>query len=538
MVEADSAPSDEDVTDAFEVFFTPLSETYNHHMSNMRTLLRLLGSPFVTKVLDRDARPETLAAIKTRYLNPSTRTSKLGTICAAFTHSRLNANPEARDFWQSALAEADAVVEAAATNRIPSEEQRASIPDLETLRTLARALRNDRSFEDSQSKTLLTFAGGYFSPGGVDLYDVKILQDASQLENGENAIIITDVDPIVLGEADLDTAGDYVLPVDLVLQRHVTAATAGFLVRRVRGECARQVRDTIAAYPRRYLFMKTLKKRGSLPVPYTGANDWSKNVCKTLQTKSERPWTNRGLTHAAATTYVCPDPGPMETPAIVIETLAFHTGRTVIGLLESIKDGGPAARANGVPPPALSASLMVNPDDPPPVSLAAVEALHGADVDLNGFRELADAQGHGDVALSMTAVLLSLVADPIPSTALPKLGTVHVLPGPGSLPDLLDNQSAVYVGEDGGMHMRLMLASGVRVSIALGAHASKTVSTSLTHWPRAWLFGELETGGQAFKAMRKNGGFPVFVANYLTDVTGRHTSLFGLQTAMKRVEVA
>lgn len=85
--------------------------------------------------------------------------------------------------------------------------------------------------------------------------------------------------------------------------------------------------------------------------------------------------------------------------------------------------------------------------------------------------------------------------------------------------------------------MLLMLASGVRVSIALGAHASETVSTSLTHWPRAWLFGELETGGQAFKAMR-NSGFPVFVTNYLTDVTGRHTSLFGLQTAMKRVEVA
>jgi hypothetical protein len=305
-------------------------------------------------------------------------------------------------------------------------------------------------------------------------------------------------------------------------------------VRIVRGECARQVRETLATHPRAHLFVKVPKKRGDAPRPFRDSKEWGEWVRETLKAQSERPWTSRGLTHAWATEHVCLDPGPNQTSTNVIETLAFHTGRGVRGLIESIKDGGADARAEMPPPPDLPPTLLVDPGDfPRPASLVIVETLHGGSADLSTFPALADALGHGDATESMRASLLAVAADASLPDGWTGLGTVHVVSGADSVDKLQAGQNAVFVDEDGGEHLSLVLTSGVRTTADLGAHASETVRTSLARWPRTYLFGD--DGGA--KPLRKDA-FPKWAAHALEEVAGHRMTLFGLRIAMARCAAA
>ena len=488
-----------------------------------------LGSAFTTAICD--ARSADIARIRARWPNAVTYTCKIASLCSAITHSPALAasiSDNARAFWDSCLNEALALRRVAMTHRQSTPRELAQIPDLAQLRAEAAAIPGHGTLEESQNKTLLTLLANVPTP--VTLTHVAVLASHGDLVLGQNAVVITP-------DAEADA------PVDFVVQSFRTADTYDPIARSIDGEFARVVRASLAAWPRAFLFVRLpVRKADRLAGVHEAFVDdkafytWAMRVMRRYYHSDTVNL--RGTLHAWATQYICPDPGPHETPLETVCALGRQTGRSVEAVYEAIKDGGPEARAAWPAPPDLPIYPTAS------ASLAVIEELAGAAVDIGVFRDAAAAATHDTLQDSMRAAYIALAADPGHKGDLLGMGGVrtsgfeagHFSAGAGMADDAVAPEEWVR-GVKLTFNVDLPRAHFVRaddgVEETLGAAATEALRTSLDRWPRAFLFGDNEGA-----VSKRRNGMSTWVTEVLSACADRLITPFGLRCAKRRVLAA
>lgn len=222
-------------------------QTAKTYVGAMNAIRRVAGSLTIGQALTRDYRA-TFRDLLTcsKDLSAGTIKTRITGIVGSFKLCKSLADEDAsgaaREFWKEHHDTHLSSVRAAAASNFATEAQTKNMVKLTKVLKTARSMSH-HSLKQSLDKVLLTIAA-LVPAKRADWGRLRIVQSSSDATDDENALVVTPSS------------------VTLILNRYKTFKAYGKHVEEIIGEAADEIRNSLAAHPRLYLFVSPERPNG------------------------------------------------------------------------------------------------------------------------------------------------------------------------------------------------------------------------------------------------------------------------------------